>query len=330
MPKIILGIHGLGNKPPQHLLKEWWLLALREGLLKHGKPISDIPLELVFWADILHPQPLQATAPADSPLFLDEPYRSAVSTSRHRDKNWLTRVMAGVEKQLDRVFLNEDLTVNFSSVTDRIIHDYFKDLEVYYNPADGAMPSPREQICNRLRQALDNYRGYDIMLLSHSMGSIVAFDVLSQPTCPPIHTWVTIGSPLGLPVIVSRIAAGQKIKSPARPQTPPAVGKYWFNVSDMEDVVALDHTLHDDYCANVNGVQAEDFFVYNDYENDGKRNAHKIYGYLRTPEVANITASFLMQPDLVLKQDKKFKRYFSRAFLQHLWKHRFRPREWRY
>jgi len=32
MANIIIGIHGLGNKPPKPLLEHWWKLAMIEGL----------------------------------------------------------------------------------------------------------------------------------------------------------------------------------------------------------------------------------------------------------------------------------------------------------
>jgi len=32
MANIIIGIHGLGNKPSRHFLEYWWKLAMEEGL----------------------------------------------------------------------------------------------------------------------------------------------------------------------------------------------------------------------------------------------------------------------------------------------------------
>ena len=57
MSKIIIGIHGLGNKPPKTILTDWWKKSLIEGLKKFNYT-SDFKFELVYWADILHPIPL--------------------------------------------------------------------------------------------------------------------------------------------------------------------------------------------------------------------------------------------------------------------------------
>ena len=35
MPKIIVGIHGLANKPEKDVLAEWWVKSIREGLAKN-------------------------------------------------------------------------------------------------------------------------------------------------------------------------------------------------------------------------------------------------------------------------------------------------------
>ncbi|MCP5102713.1 MAG: alpha/beta hydrolase, partial [bacterium] len=183
-----------------------------------------------------------------------------------------------------------DMTVNFAGVTDKIIRRYFKDLETYYSNQPA-----REAIRSRLSAVLNKYKHKDIMLIAHSMGSIIAYDVLiqNQPGMK-VHTFVTIGSPLGLPVVVSRIFSEQlKEKGGVtKLKTPGNVLNYWYNLSDLEDRVALDHTLFDDYGANSRQVRAEDMDVYNNYEMNGVRNPHKAYGYLRAPELSGKIAAF--------------------------------------
>ena len=59
MSKVIIGIHGLGNKPPKPLLKKWWKASIDEGLQKAGKTDLKYQFEMVYWADILHKKPFQ-------------------------------------------------------------------------------------------------------------------------------------------------------------------------------------------------------------------------------------------------------------------------------
>jgi len=156
----------------------------------------------------------------------------------------------------------------------------------------------RKVIRADLLQVLRKFRHYDILLIAHSMGTIIAYDVLSEDARDVnIHTFVTMGSPLGLPVMISRFVqerreVDQNIKAVT---TPPNVLRHWYNLSDLEDRVAFNYDLGDDYAPNARGITAEDEIVYNDYELDGEPNHHKVYGYLRTKEMSTILHDFLTE-----------------------------------
>ena len=124
----------------------------------------------------------------------------------------------------------------------------------------------------------------------------MAFDVLSKFSHKlNINMFVTIGSPLGLPVIVNRIFREQKITNHhiKKIHVPDSIRLYWYNLSDPEDKVAMDHTLADDFAENRKRIKALDMLVTNDYEWNGEKNPHKSYGYLRTAEMATIIDGFL-------------------------------------
>lgn len=313
MKPIIIGIHGLGNKPAEKLLKRWWLRSIHEGLEKISKDRLTIPFELVYWADILHRKPLNLyIKKKEDPLYLDEPYRRGGAKRKDKKPSFRNKVLQYIEVQLDKIFLNDDLSINFKNVTDKIIHRFFSDLETYYGehciPLTDSGCSAKDSIQDRLQAVLHKYKGYEILLICHSMGSIVAFDVLSRlPEEITIHIFVTIGSPLGLPVIVSRIFDEQKKKNPSveKPLAPDSIVGRWINMSDIEDKVALDHTLADDFGQNGRGILAEDVFVYNDYEINGEPNSHKSFGYLRTPEIATVINNFLISR----RRDRIFREY---------------------
>ena len=73
MSKIIIAIHGLGNKPPQDILKKWWKMAISEGLKHIGHFRLFFKFEFIYWADILHTNPLDPQIKdKDDPLYLDE------------------------------------------------------------------------------------------------------------------------------------------------------------------------------------------------------------------------------------------------------------------
>ncbi len=301
--KIIIGIHGLGNKPSPSLLERWWKKSMLEGLNRIDSPRKNIPFKNVYWADILHDKSLKPWIwRKDHPLYLEERYFPSENLPRPEKSGWRASITKYIEQQLDRVFLTKDMQLNYSGITDRIIRHYFAELEIYFsgkpsiiNPSKPA----RELIHERLLAILKNYNSHEILLISHSMGSIVAYDVLTAaPEDIKINTLVTIGSPLGLPVVVGKIFSQQKRLFPQQTalRAPENVKNKWYNLSDAEDRIALDHTLADDYQPNTHGVKAQDFDVYNDYRANGERNPHKSYGYLRTPELAKIIDDFLGVP----------------------------------
>ena len=94
------------------------------------------------------------------------------------------------------------------------------------------------------------------MLIAHSMGTIIAYDVLREighaknSTYDPdfeLAHFMTIGSPLGLPHVKAKIL---KERGYAPVRTPSVVTERWVNYADRKDPVALDVHLRDDYAEN--------------------------------------------------------------------------------
>lgn len=300
MSKIIIGIHGLGNKPPAPLLTSWWKRSIRDGQRGIGQPRLRIPFELVYWAHFLHPKPLDPKIKDENdPLYLEFPYSKPGIQHPTRIDSIRKRILDFIEKEMDKLFLNSDMSINFSALTDLILRRYFKDLEIYYSSnksGDGSSLAPRDMIREELTRVLNKHRGKDIMLIAHSMGSIIAYDVLAR-SMPDVNvdTFITAGSPLGLPVIMNKIHTElcQEGNNESRIRTPECVRRRWYNFSDLEDKVALNYNLADDYDENSRDVQPVDQIVTNGYMYNGKSNPHKSYGYLRTPEMARVINDFL-------------------------------------
>ncbi len=298
MSKIIIGIHGLGNKPPKNLLKQWWIKSIRNGLYATGRPVP-FRFELVYWADVLHSEPLDPNMTDEhNPLFIREPYSPFADYVYQQPDDHRRKTLDYIEKKMDRLFLNKDLSINFSGISDLIINHFFKDLAVYYSSRRSGGKLVRDVIRKRLIDVLQKHRRKHILLLSHSMGTIISYDVLINAREDFfIDTFVTMGSPLGLPIMQSRIAVEQKLKydSLLSLKTPEKVVRNWFNLSDLEDIIALNYNLADDYGPNSKGIRARDIIVYNNYKVKGTRNPHKIYGYLSVPDAGQIVYDFIIR-----------------------------------
>ena len=319
MAKVIIGIHGLGNKSPKETLEEWWKKSVIEGLDKIGKPYTLPHFELVYWADILYNKPLnEFIQDKEDPYYIGEKYTPGLIDLEPEDNSLRQKVLDFLEAQLDKLILNDDLTINYSSITDAIIRRYFNDLEVYYSqelPDENNQPcNARSMIRKRLVQVIEKYKGDDIMIIGHSMGSIIAYDVLTFLLSDiNIHTFVTIGSPLGFPVVQGKIASEWHSKRLVPPQlkTPPRVKNHWYNFADLKDKVALIYQLKNNYKANGHGVMPEDFVVNNDYQINDEPNHHKSFGYLRTMESAEVLYKFSQDGNMIIKSLAKLSSLFK-------------------
>lgn len=302
MSGIIIGVHGLGNKPSEQILEMWWRDSILEGLAEIRKPQKSINFKMAYWADYLYTAPMDfGITDKKNPLYLTEPYVPRTKKTEIKKPNEFRRkVIHYLENQMEKIFLNEDFTINYSSINDFIIRHFFNDLEKYYNSdctgQTGNNCRARDAICLHLAGILKKHRRKKIMLIAHSMGSIIAYEVLTKfvPDVS-IDTLVTAGSPLGLPVIKSRIAAEQEKDSNSKKalKTPENILSGWYNLADLKDKIAMDCSLSDDFEENSRHIGVTDVIVNNNYEYMGRGNSHKVYGYLRTPELAEIIDGFL-------------------------------------
>ena len=318
MSKIIIGIHGLGNKPSKKTLIDWWLKSIREGLEAINKNNFELNFEIIYWADVLNEKPLDdSITDKEDPYYVSEKYTPAPENFIPTPHPIRQKILNFVEKQMDKLFLNDDLSINYSFISDLIIHRYFKELEMYYTEELNNKDNIRDVIRNKAAEVLKKHKDDEIFLIAHSMGTIVIYDVLTLllPDLK-IDTLATMGSPLGLPIVMGKIAAEVKLKPRIKEKlkTPPGVKRYWYNFSDLEDKIAMNYNLADDYDKNSNGVQAVDFVVNNNYEVKGERNPHKSYGYLRTPEFSKVLSEFLEREEP--KPGMHFLKFVVRNFVR--------------
>lgn len=283
---IFIGIHGLKNKPAKDPLTRWWAQSLAEGLQRNHGLSSSLTFELVYWADVQYP----ASIPE---VELDNPYIKAGGQGplRRYDGSALDKVRAIAEKWGGRTIDKGKDLIGLSPQVDRLLGMAFDDLRDYYRDLD-----VRTKIRARLVSALQQHHDKRVCLIAHSMGSIIAYDVLRtlerQP--PAIDHFVTIGSPLGLPIVT------QHVREEFSRTTVPQQVKQWTNLADPGDKVALDCSLADDYQSAPGVVRVQDVLVCNDYvDRTGKNDPHNGYGYLRTPELSDVLLGYLTSRDEV-------------------------------
>jgi hypothetical protein len=126
-----------------------------------------------------------------------------------------------------------------------------------YQRQGGQRFKVRQELCQRLLGALREagQKAGKIVLATHSMGTMVAYDVLRNcPECPPVDTLFTLGSPLGVQEVQDElVASGQD-----RVDFPAATLRRWINVYDpLDPVCGAAPRFANDY-REVDGKRVED------------------------------------------------------------------------
>jgi pimeloyl-ACP methyl ester carboxylesterase len=282
MPQsVIIGIHGLDNKPAKDVLRDWWEDSLAEGLLRNHNLITRPPVQLTYWADIQYREPLSREED-------QEPYLKALGQERLRlyDPRRFDKTRACLQKWGGRTIDKGKDLIGLDEPVEQLLGIKCKDLRDYYSNEE-----KRKQMRARLSDLLSQHQNDKIFLIAHSMGSIIAYDVLRQlekTESTKVEHFVTIGSPLGLPLVTLNIR--QEFGATRSPENV----QRWTNIADPRDRVAIDCNLSDEYGASASGIRPQDVLVHNGYVSPlGNENNHKIYGYLRVPEFSAVLSEFL-------------------------------------
>jgi hypothetical protein len=264
-------IHGIGRKPTADALLGIWRRSLAGGPGGIDLGAEGVSSSMVYWADVLYPEPDPDVAAHESSneyeaLASDvEDVGEGISLQRAEDAEWLARLGGKLLLQEAMTDAMQEapppprpggaderfpvpwvLKQKFLAAFLRDVHHYLFDVE--HEPRPGERYRVRQEIRRRFVAALKEAAaaGRPQVVVSHSMGTVVAYDCLKNvPDCPPVDALVTLGSPLGLDEVQDRLAPGWS-RADGFPHGKVAGG--WVNVFDRLDVVAaLDPELADDF-----------------------------------------------------------------------------------
>ncbi|HIF9371845.1 TPA: hypothetical protein ACX6RS_003986, partial [Photobacterium damselae] len=286
MRKRYITIHGRSNKPPAHILEDSWLRAINDGRRHVNQPlINKSQFSMAYYADVFYQQPLYFDPEPYVPYLPFLPYLPDMPDipNNHSpiplavDEDHLSEMMEQNKWHLGNLFF-EPLLSEFGGY--RALNYLSKPLlrywltDVYHYFHDPAFALEIEKPLIRL---LQEYRHHSITLISHSLGTVIAYNVLQKLAAQrttqdiTIDKWITLGSPLGLASVKAQLKRNLQGSL-----TVPENVSAWHNYSDKRDIVCIDRDLADDFAKNSSGVSVQDFQVVNAYPG----NPHKSYGYL--------------------------------------------------
>ncbi|HEX2810429.1 MAG TPA: hypothetical protein VHN80_30045, partial [Kineosporiaceae bacterium] len=296
----VIYVHGAGNKPPRDQLTKQWDRDL------FGRDMSGRTV-MAYYADLLyaHPEavPQDASTLAEAISLLAAGGASADGASSldvngsALDSNGSSRidVAAGLDPDLLEQLTPEGRQLALSLAVTIAAGSASAAVQDPTALVDGILPFPwlrqillrqllqrlipdanayfltakKEPMRQRLRDVIDGHPGR-LVVVSHSLGTAIAYDVLSEPRFAgrDVRLLTTLGCPLGYTEIQDVVTKPLAVPKPVR---------QWVNAADPLDVVCLDTTLSDDFHGQSRIIDVQ-------VDNPSPDN-HAPGGYLSAPQV---------------------------------------------
>ena len=277
----VVFVHGMGQKPDRESerARTW---APLERALWLSLPYD--AYSVAYWADVRLP------VPGDAPSNHDAALLRRLPVSQRASLGWAAGGLAAYRTRPDLLVLNAVerfrrmrgvLLARGEAIVRAPLAVVFDHLMRDLRPYLAGLT--RGRVLDRVTTQLDAASGDGpLCVISHSMGTVVAFDAILHFD-GDVDTFVTLGTPLGWEYV--RAALG----TPAYP----ANLHHWINLYDrLDDVAIRDRGIAEDY-PTVGGARfVEDRRVRDNYAPNGDRDPHHWFGYLSSPEVADVVGKF--------------------------------------
>jgi hypothetical protein len=277
---VILYIPGLKPKPEASIHQAQLLRCLTAGLRRVDAEICNEVIaadafQLIAWTydfygehrDIgLDQADIETVLGKDGPTEAD----IVVATSlRRRFAAWLFRVADFLPFLIPRVATEE-------------VEVHLRDFNRYVRNRNGISEAAREKLKSALRDA--NEAGRPVLLIAHSMGSVIAYDALWQMAREEnsrarVDLMLTTGSPLGQNIVQRQLFG---VRETGERRYPDNID-HWVNIAAIGELTAIDRQLKNDFSEMLGlGLvgSIEDLDSFNYYHMHGMLNVHVEYGYL--------------------------------------------------
>ena len=309
MTKVLFFIHGRSFKPPKAKLKKLWFDAVEAGL-KRDVAASKLTAfrrlkkEFVYYGDISNTFLKKAEKkPAN--------FNTDDSVSRRVTLNQLKTYSANqftkrtYNKLPGKSAAGEALADLFGGVAaffhlgNPLIEAIAPDMREYWNCDTKFGSDVRATLSDPLAKALR--AGHKIMLISHSLGTVISYDTLWKFSYyseykdirdRKLDRFVTLGSPLADETVKQNLK-GAKASGSRRY---PANIRRWINFAAEDDYIAHDEKVRNDFKGMLKHdlVQLiQDHRLYNLAVRNGTSNPHHGGGYLIHPKVTKLIADWI-------------------------------------
>lgn len=237
---LVVGVHGIGNEyRGEAVMHSNWFPAMLDGLRRAGAGLDPADLICAFYGDVF--RPASRTLSSEIPWYEADDVRDEIElglletwwehAARHDtalvgpDERTLARTPRSVQRALDALSNSKF----FAGIAERAMIFSLKQVRNYFTDEH-----VRKAAIERVADAV----GTDTrVLVGHSLGSVVAYEALCAHPEWPVHTLVTLGSPLGIRNLVfDRLRPSADEHGLGRW---PGSAAGWANIVDDGDIVAL-------------------------------------------------------------------------------------------
>jgi hypothetical protein len=280
----VVFVHGLAKKPAPEKLKELWLLALSrdnprpETFPPPNKGVhlgnAGVPQLFNYYADVFYGTDYDTDVSSyfESDLFELESEvmgdlqhdQLAAAPTTPREIAFVAKFEAKLMASSVLMARSEEPAVGVPPAEYEIaswlpgpvkqaiikkaaMEAYYFLFDKEYARPDGVTFQVRRELRQRLLDELTKAAALaeKIIIVSHSMGTMVAYDVLRNlPACPPVETLITLGSPLGIKEVQDELVSpdADGVDFPA------AKLEHWINIYDpLDPICGADPRFANDY-----------------------------------------------------------------------------------
>ncbi|MFF5232676.1 hypothetical protein [Dactylosporangium sp. NPDC000521] len=272
-PAAVVGVHGIGNHDDERTgddaaeaLSKTWTEALAAGLGPHRQ----VDVLVAYYAERLRGETPQGSADIEAvpgAVAVLDRWARALGMPAEQSQGRLTLPARYVLDWIARRFgLDHRMVAWFVTRYCVEVARYLGDERV------------RSAVRDDVRRVIAQHRPK--VVIAHSLGSVVAYEVLAAGELPPVELLVTLGSPLGMPdVVFDRLDPPPVAGLGARP----AGVRRWVNIADRGDLVAVPRLLSQRF----HGVDADLEVSIAAFD------FHRVIRYLACPVTADAVAPWV-------------------------------------
>lgn len=304
-------IHGRSFKPDKTLLRKLWVRALRHGIERDHSAaklakFDGVKLSFIYYGDLSNRFLTSLGKPYDAGDDLADRRATSRALEQYSKQDFLEGQgkrnygqlpgKSSIKEGLADIFAGP---LHFARLSEAIITQVAPDMEHYWAADTEFGTDLRWRLTEPLAAALG--RGEDILIIAHSLGTLITYDVLwkfsyygeyQQIAGRKISRLITLGSPLSNETVKANLKGagiGGSRRYPGNIQA-------WDNVAAEDDFISHDQKIANDYKSMLKAGLVEsltDHRIYNLAVRKGKTNPHHDAGYLIHPLVARLVGGWL-------------------------------------